>query len=672
MSVLCIDFGNSFIKLSKSENGIINVLTDNGSYLINNCLTFKDYRLHGVNAINNNNFFSTIGDLKRMIGLEYNDIKKIPYINNNIDQENNFNIKINKHNFDVSIIHLVGMIIDYHCNKNKIKKISISVPDNFNQAQRQILVNCCKIFNIDIFSLVNESEAISLDYGFYKIYRQEFNNDEKVLFINLNQSNLHIFLSVYNQNSINILNSVNNNDLGGCKINEILISFMISEINEYFSVDISNNKKSLLKIIKECEKMKKILSANNEYTFYIESLHNEEDYSKNITKSMFESMLSIYFDQFNQQIVDFITQQFDNGINIDKIELLGGNSRIPKIKNIISSLSISKIESTLNFDQTVCKGMVLYNSILNKSNTLKDFNLVIKSQEKIEIEINNNQKKILIFDSDIILPKTSKITLNYQRDYNINIYNNGQLIKNLTFFVSEYKEYEKIIIFFNFSKDKLLKINKVKIIRNCNNTELDQINKDSILTPKSEASDYIDLIDEQADLINNSKSTENEPNSFDNSELEQKQKSDNPLNYDDSSKIQKDKLHDDDNNNDQIEYSNNSNLDKSINKTKTIQIFPNIIDSLEITKDQLDKFKDLEEKLRINDEMIINFNEIMNKLESLHFNSQHLYDKIIDEPGIILRDKVISIIDQDLNIDSLEKLKQIYYQFKDLINKVKC
>ncbi len=734
MSILSIDFGNSFIRLSSSSQGVIKIIADNGNYLINNCITFKDYRLFGVEAFNNYNLSLTISDLKRIIGLNSDDIKKIPYINTNLDSSNSFKLCFNNQDYYLSIEHLIGSILNYYTKKNNFTKVSLSVPDYFDEKKRQLLLNSCKVFNIDIFSLVNESESISLDYGFYKIFRQEFKNEEKVLFISLNQSNLHLFLSSFDNNNINIIDSVNNIDLGGIKINEILISFMLSEISDYFSTDISINKKSLLKIVKECEKMKKILSANNEYNFYLESLYDDEDYSKNITKLMFEAMLSIYFDEFKDFLSEFINKQLQNGHQINKIELLGGNIRIPKFKNIISEISTLNYDSTLNFDQTICKGMVLYNSILNKSNTLNYFNLIYKNNDKIEIEINNNNKKILIFDSNIVLPKSTKITLNYQNDYKINVLKNGQLIKYLKFSVSNHKEYEKIIIFFNFNKSRLLKITKVKILKknlsknindrddnklandislnkenktndNSKDNNLEKISKsqninltenikevsDTIIDPENTyCSENIDKPDiseplenngpvESNDAVENTDKAENNDQAKPTEKAETNNKSETTKSEESDGPVESNGSEESNDPEKRNKVSENTKSDgdgavevENKKETEIIEVFPDIFDSLEISKNELDRIFTLERQLNLIDQQKINLNETINKLESLFFNSEHLHDKIIEEKDIFIKDKVISIVNQteDHN-NNVDELNSLYYKYKDLINKIK-
>lgn len=687
MSVLSIDFGNLYLKLSQSNRGVIEILDDNGSYLINNCISFKEIRNFGNNCSNNlTNFFSNFKNI----------------ITNGENQ--NFSVELNNNKYDINSYHLIGMIINYLSLLNNHQILSISIPDYLKESYRQFLIDSCKVFDLKVFSLINESDSISLDYGFYKSFRQEFINQEKIIFINLNDTNLHLFLTQFENNKIEVFDSVNNDLLGGYKINEIILSFMTNEINEYFQIDISQNKKSYSKIIKECEKLKKILSANQEYNFFIESIYDDYDFSKLVTRKNFDCMIDDYINKCYTEIDKFIEQhQTKNNLCISKIELLGGNSRICKFKELVSNLAIKynfKLESTLNFDQTVVKGMVLYNSILNGSNNLKEFKLQLKNNQIIEIELNDNCKKILLFEPNIYLPKSNKITFKYQENYKINIYSNGVLIKYFYFSSEEYQPFEKVVVYFKLDTNHMVVISKIETLKKIeiisSDEKLENDVTDAVESNKKSENDVTVAIESNEKSENNVSVSIEDGEKLENDlslSVEDSKKSENDLEslsqspkisvndfkaYNESVEKEKKDLTASDLSEHKPENDLKSEKESAKNLTHTkkfknviSQIKPTIFNSLEIDSQLLNHIKQIEHKMKISDKYCTDYQEFKNKFESLYFKYIDHFYEINEEKDKIVLDNIVKIIDDDNFNFNLEELKKLYFQFKDITNKIK-
>lgn len=736
MSILCIDFGNSCIKSSYSDKGRVEMLLENGNRLINNCITFKENRQYGSVAFNNyNNSENTVVNLKRIICLNKDKLEQTPYLQNEKIDKNSglFRIKLNDKEYKICVQHVIGMILKYISNIRNNRKISISVPDSFNDIQRQILIDSSRAFDLEVFSLVNESQAISLDYGFYKCFKEKFDQESKVLFISLNETSLSLFITCFSNNQIEVISNSTSYDLGGCKINEILISFMISEINEYFSTNIERNKKALLKIIKECEKAKKILSANTEYLFFIECLYEGEDYSRMISRKNFESMITIYIENINKFIQTYLTEQSEIKNNSwNNVELLGGNTRIPILKENIEKLLNVELNSTLNFDETISKGMVLYNSIQNGSNSLKEFKLKLRNDVLNEIVVNDKEK-LKIFDIGTYLPKTCKITLPYSLDFQIKIFGNGQILNKYFFSTQEYGNYDKIVIFLRKDSNYITRITKIKISRlvECKNTEQNSNDNKSV-------GDNQENIDEDNQNGDNIQHDNAQQEHTEQANIQQDHTENNNIDQDNTEKdnIQQDHIQQDDTEQDHAEqdnteqdhieqdhieqYSNqqddteqdhaehddteqdhteqdniqnddteqnniqhddteqdhteNNNTEQDILekkfKTEIIEINPLISDTNCISEKDIEEIRIIEKTMNNNDNIVKDFNEYRNKFESFYFSNTDHFKKVTNKDDIELLKKVDLILSYEIVISDLEEFKKIFYLFKDIINKI--
>ena len=341
---------------------------------------------------------------------------------------------------------------------HKINDIIISVPADFTNNQRQAIKFAAEsIPGIKILQIINEPSAAALAAGFFSlnkiknivlsdsVKKNNCLNSAPHPIINKGINNeFNIRESYYDLSFIsnNIINNNNNEenyflvfDLGGGTYDVSLI-----EINEYIletcatagiqmlgggdfdyklmeycldifakniNIDktiIKENYKSMERLKIACEQTKKILSTKMEDKIYIEDFYKEESLNVLITRAKFESLCKEYFDKLIPPIDRVIS---DAKIDIKKIKeiiLVGGSSKIPKIKQILSEkFKNIPINDSINPDEAVAYGATLFGEKLVRSNNelLKNFEYIDSTQHSYGIEVENGLM-------EIILPRGSK------------------------------------------------------------------------------------------------------------------------------------------------------------------------------------------------------------------------------------------------------------------------
>ena len=136
--------------------------------------------------------------------------------------------------------------------------------------------------------------------------------------------------------------------------------------------DISNNPKLIGKLKKECEKAKKIVSSNDSTTISIDDFYKDINFNIDISRSKFEEINSSEFKRCILPIDDAMNNDPDFKNRPDKITdvvLIGGSTRIPKIREILSEkFGSNKIRSDINPDEAVAYGAAIQAAILSGVN----------------------------------------------------------------------------------------------------------------------------------------------------------------------------------------------------------------------------------------------------------------------------------------------------------------
>jgi len=390
----------------------------------------------------------------------------------------------------------------------EIKEFIIAIPSFFGYKQRNSLIQSLTIANIKIKNLI----TTGLSAGFYYALENSFiNNNKNFISYNLiydmgssyTQVSLfsyNTYLKNQNKKNLEIINmkkiyETYDNTLGGkyfdLKIAEILSKkyknyFNDKQINELLNNDFKRNLKKnktaneeifykdflnhkkkfedlkniylISKFLHPANRIKEILSANKEYRFNL--IVENESFVGNITRREFEEYSSDLFERIATPI-DRILDITNKHINeIDSIQIIGGGTRIPKIREILNSkYGSKKILFNLNSDNSISMGAAYFNA--NK--TLENFsykNKMIISNNyypfngDIKIRIRN-----LEYNEDSLGKKSSEEKFCLEKNSNIQIEEENQENQENNYECLEKVDEERTI----FSKD--LNREKIKILK---------------------------------------------------------------------------------------------------------------------------------------------------------------------------------------------------------------
>jgi molecular chaperone DnaK (HSP70) len=368
-----------------------------------------------------------IYDSKRLIGQNYQQNNFLTY--NVINKNNNSIIKIDDKEYSPEEIS--SFILKYMKNiaenfmGETIHKAIITVPAYFKDSQRQATIKAAEFAGLEVVRLLNEPSSAAIAYGL------DLKKDNyKILVFDLGGGTLDVSILELNNNIFDILAVSGNTKFGGEDFDNKIMAHIYKEfinknkISQKDSLNILNNNKLKAKIKYQAERAKKELSINNTTNINIESFYNDIDLNVNLSRLLFEKICENEFKQILLPIEEALQSAKLNKNDINDIILIGGTTRIPKVKNILEDFFNKKVLDNIDPDTTVSIGAaILGHSLINKnSNSIICMDVTPLS---LGIEVNGNLMSVIIpRNTKIPITKTHTFTTSsdYQTCVNIKIY----------------------------------------------------------------------------------------------------------------------------------------------------------------------------------------------------------------------------------------------------------
>ena len=151
----------------------------------------------------------------------------------------------------------------------------------------------------------------------------------------------------------------------GEDLDNTLVSYCCNEFKKKHNLDISTSAKVLRRLRTVCERAKRTLSSATQATIEVDSLFEGHDFQTTLTRAKFESMCESFFRRTIAPLDGLIRDaKMDKG-QIDEIIMVGGSSRIPKIRQLLSDyFGGKKLNDSVNPDEAVAYGATVQAHIL--------------------------------------------------------------------------------------------------------------------------------------------------------------------------------------------------------------------------------------------------------------------------------------------------------------------
>ena len=245
----------------------------------------------------------------------------------------------------------------------KVTEAVITVPAYFNDAQRQATKNAGKIAGLDVKRIINEPTAAALAYGLDK---QDKN--EKILVYDLGGGTFDVSILELGDGVFEVLSTSGNNHLGGDDFDNKLVDYIISEINSQEGINLKDDKMAMQRIKEAAEQAKKDLSnmttTQVSLPFIAQVNGAPVNFEMDITRAKFEELTRDLVDSTLEPVRKAMKDANLSKGDIDKVLLVGGSTRIPRVQELIKNELGKEPSKGVNPDEVVAMGAAIQGGVL--------------------------------------------------------------------------------------------------------------------------------------------------------------------------------------------------------------------------------------------------------------------------------------------------------------------
>jgi len=333
---------------------------------------------------------NTIFSIKRFMGRRYNEVndemKMVPF---KVVQQGD-HIAVIAQGKEYTPPEISAMILQ------KLKKSAeaylgetvteavITVPAYFNDAQRQATKDAGKIAGLDVKRIVNEPTAAALAYGLDK------KKDETIAVYDFGGGTFDISILEVGEGVIEVKSTNGDTHLGGDNLDQRIVEWLISEFKTEQGLDLASkgNEMALQRLKDAAEKAKIELSTTVETEINLPFVTADATGPKHLVRKLTRAKLEqLVEDLLDRSLEPCKKALADAGIGIDKIDevvLVGGQTRMPKIQEMVKKMFGREPHRGVNPDEVVAVGAAVQAGVL--AGEVKDLLLLDVTPLTLSIE----------------------------------------------------------------------------------------------------------------------------------------------------------------------------------------------------------------------------------------------------------------------------------------------
>jgi Fe-S protein assembly chaperone HscA len=298
-----------------------------------------------------------------------------------------------------------------------VTKAVITVPAYFNDAQRQATKDAGRIAGLDVLRLVNEPTAASLAYGLDK------RKNGIVAVYDLGGGTFDISILKLHDGIFEVVATNGDTHLGGDDIDNLLIAIALDDIRGDLGIDVRRSGEAVARIRKAVIEAKIALSSQPSTKLDVE-LPDGKRYQREITRETFEQLLQPVIDRTVGPTKQALKDAGLKPAQIDEVVLVGGSTRIPKVRQLVQDLFGRVPHTDLNPDEVVALGAAVQANILGGgSEVTKEMLLLDVTPLSLGIEVAGGvTDKIILRNSTIPASATQYYTTQVEGQTNVAIH----------------------------------------------------------------------------------------------------------------------------------------------------------------------------------------------------------------------------------------------------------
>ena len=250
---------------------------------------------------------------------------------------------------------------------HKVNKAVITVPAYFNDAQRQATKDAGQIAGLEVARIINEPTAAAMAYGLDK-----GTHEQKIVVFDLGGGTFDVSVLELNDDDgmkvFEVISTSGDTHLGGDDFDEVLINYVAEEFKKSNGVDLREDTMALQRLQEACEKAKKELSSAQasdiNLPFITADASGPKHLQMNISRAKFEELIDALVERCKIPVQQALKDAKLSPSDIDEIVLVGGSTRVPKVRDAVKEIFGKDPHQGVNPDEVVAVGAAIQGSVL--------------------------------------------------------------------------------------------------------------------------------------------------------------------------------------------------------------------------------------------------------------------------------------------------------------------
>lgn len=357
---------------------------------------------------------NTVNSIKRLIGRRYEEEaveeakKKISY-DLIKDSQGRVKVKVNKGEFlpqeiSARVLQKMKQTAEEYLGEKVIRAV-ITVPAYFSDSQRQATKDAGSIAGLKVERIVNEPTAAAMAYGLEK------KGEKKIAVYDLGGGTFDISILDVGDNVVEVLSTNGNTYLGGDDFDQQIADWVAESFKKESGIDIREDKMALQRLKEAAEKAKCELSSSLETGINLPFITADQSGPKHLAMTLTRAKL----EQLTENLINRTLGPCEQALkdaklkpsDIQEVILVGGQTRMPKVQEVVKKLFGREPHKGVNPDEVVAAGAAIQAGVL--AGEVKDILLLDVTPLSLGIETLGEVFTKLIERNTTIPTKESKI-----------------------------------------------------------------------------------------------------------------------------------------------------------------------------------------------------------------------------------------------------------------------
>jgi molecular chaperone DnaK len=246
---------------------------------------------------------------------------------------------------------------------HKVKKAVITVPAYFNDSQRQATKDAGQIAGLEVMRIINEPTAASLAYGLDK------KKQEKIAVFDLGGGTFDVSILDIAEGVFDVMATNGDGHLGGDDFDEALVQHIAGEFQKENGIDLRKDPMALQRLKEAAERAKKELSGQAQtdinLPFITADASGPKHMTMTITRTKFEQLIDPLLGRLRGPCEQALRDSKLKPSEIDEVVLVGGSTRVPKVKQLCKEIFGKDPHEGVNPDEVVAVGAAIQGAVLS-------------------------------------------------------------------------------------------------------------------------------------------------------------------------------------------------------------------------------------------------------------------------------------------------------------------